>query len=132
MLPAACCSFPSVSSVQMVSPENWGQDFGVQERFCLDVPCVSLGLTSVFFRGAMHGEWGFRYFKKLNKERVLVEGWNEEHSAMEKNEITIEEKCHIWPVTSDIKAVQRCNLTWKSGAKRIDIFHESRVENESL
>lgn len=24
------------------------------------------------------------------------------------------------------------NLTWKSGAKRMDIFHESQVENESL
>lgn len=50
----------------------------------------------------------------------------------EKNEITIGKKCHIWPVTSDIKTVQGCNLMWKSGAKRIDIFHESQVENESL
>lgn len=49
-----------------------------------------------------------------------------------RNEITIEEKCHIWPVTSDIKAVQRCKLTWKSGAKRTDIFHELQVENKSL
>lgn len=53
----------------------------------------------------------------------------------EKNEITVDEKCSRWPTTSatyDFKAVQRHNPTWKSGAKRMDIFHKSQVENESL
>lgn len=51
---------------------------------------------------------------------------------MGKNEITIEEKCYIWPVASDIKVVHGWNLTWKSGAKKMDTFYESQVENESL
>lgn len=32
----------------------------------------------------------------------------------------------------DIKVVHVWNLTWKSGAKKIDTFYESQVENESL